>query len=87
MVYSFDQPEEALEFCKSTPCEVAFLDIQMRNINGVELAKEIKLLNPQINIVFTTGYTDFMKDALEMHVSGYVMKPITPGTFSDLWEF
>lgn len=59
-----------MEFCKSTPCEVAFLDIQMRNINGVELAKEIKLLNPQINIVFTTGYTDFMKDALEMHVSG-----------------
>lgn len=66
---------------------MAFLDIQMRNINGVELAKEIKLLNPQINIVFTTGYTDFMKDALEMLVSGYVMKPITPGTFSDLWEF
>ena len=33
--------------------DLAFLDIQMRNINGVELAKEIKLLNPQINISFT----------------------------------
>ena len=77
-IYSFNKPREALEFCKSTPCEVVFLDIQMRNMSGVELAKEIKLLNPQTNIIFTTGYTDYMKDALEMHASGYVMKPITP---------
>ena len=77
-IYSFSKPREALEFCKSTPCEVALLDIQMRNMNGVELAKEIKLLNPQTNIIFTTGYADYMKDALEMHASGYVMKPVTP---------
>lgn len=77
-IYSFNKPKEALEFCKGMPCEVVFLDIQMRNMSGVELAKEIKLLNPQTNIIFTTGYADYMKDALEMHASGYVMKPITP---------
>ena len=77
IIYSFHKPKEALEFCQSTPCEVVLLDIQMRNMSGVELAKEIKLLNPQTNIIFATGYTDYMKDALEMHVSGYMMKPIT----------
>ncbi|MGN0142058.1 MAG: response regulator [Roseburia sp.] len=77
-IYSFDKPKEALEFCKSVPCEVALLDIQMWNMSGVELAKAIKLINPQTNIIFTTGYADYMRDALEMHASGYVLKPVTP---------
>lgn len=77
-IYSFRKPKEALEFCKSIPCEVALLDIQMRNMSGVELAKEVKFLNPNTNIIFTTGYTDYMRDAFELHASGYLMKPITP---------
>ena len=77
VIYSFRKPKEALEFCKSTLCEVALLDIQMRNINGVELAKELKLINPSINIIFTTGYADYMHDAFELHASGYLMKPVT----------
>ena len=77
-IYSFRKPEEALEFCQSTLCEVALLDIQMHSMSGVELAKKIKLQNPQTNIIFTTGYADYMKDAFELYASGYVMKPITP---------
>lgn len=78
VIYSFCKPKEALEFCKSTPCEVVLLDIQMRNMSGVEVAKEVKLLNPNTNIIFTTGYADYMKEAFELHASGYLMKPITP---------
>ena len=76
-IYSFRKPKEALEFFQGTPCEVVLLDIQMRNMSGVELAKEIKFINPHTNIIFATGYADYMKDALEMHVSGYMIKPIT----------
>ena len=76
-IYSFRKPKEALEFFQGTPCEVVLLDIQMRNMSGVELAKEIKIINPHTNIIFATGYADYMKDALEMHVSGYMIKPIT----------
>lgn len=76
-IYSFRKPKEALEFCKSTSCDVALLDIQMKTMNGVELAKELKLINPRINIIFTTGYADYMKDAFELHASGYLIKPIT----------
>ena len=62
-VFSFRKPAEALEFCGKTPCEVAFLDIQMRGLSGVELAKEIKIINPEINIIFATGYTDYRGEA------------------------
>lgn len=77
-VISFDNPKDALEFVKDTPCETAFLDIQMRHYNGIRLAQEMKILNPHVNIVFATGYDEYMEEAFGMHASGYVRKPITP---------
>ena len=77
-VISFDNPKDALELVKNTPCDVAFLDIQMKHYHGIRLAQELKLLYPGINIVFATGYDEYMGDAFEMHASGYVMKPVTP---------
>lgn len=82
-IYSFQNPQDALEFCQSTSCEVAFLDIQMRNMSGVELAKAIKLIHPHMNIIFATGYIDYMKEAFDLHASGYMLKPITAEKVKD----
>ncbi len=76
-VLPFKDPKSALDYVRENPCDVAFLDVQMFGMTGVELAKEIKELSPGINIVFTTGYSEYMKDAFEMHASGYLLKPIT----------
>ena len=57
--------------------EVAFLDIDMPGMNGVDLARELKRLNPRMNIVFATGYDEYMAEAFSLHSSGYLMKPIT----------
>lgn len=78
-VFGFRKAGEALEFYKSNSCEVAFLDIQMRNMSGVELAQNLKIINPNINIIFATGFNEYMGTALDMHVSGYLTKPITAG--------
>lgn len=77
-IYSFSKAGEALEFYKKSMCEVAFLDIQIRNMSGVELAKQMKLINPKVNIIFATGYGSYREEAFDMHVSGYLTKPITP---------
>lgn len=76
-IYSFRKASEALEFYRDNTCEVVFLDVQMRNMSGVELAKEMKLINPEVNIIFATGYGEYREDAFDMHVSGYLLKPIT----------
>lgn len=73
---SFDRSDEALEYIrKDAAFDVAFLDISMPVINGVELAKELKKLNPTINIVFCTAHEQYAMDAVKLRVSGYVCKP------------
>ena len=46
--------------------------------NGVELARELKLLNPKINIIFATGFSEYMKEGIDLRMSGYITKPVTP---------
>lgn len=77
-IHSFRKPAEALDFYQKNTCEVVFLDIQMRSMDGVSLAKQMKIFNPHVNIIFATGYVDYRADAFDMHASGYLTKPITP---------
>ena len=77
-VVTFRYPEDALEYAKENLCDIAFLDIEMVGMSGVELAEELKKYNSEINIVFCTGYGNYRDKAFELHASGYLMKPITP---------
>ena len=77
-VHGFRNPEEALAYMKENVFDVVFLDIRMKRLDGIRLAQEIKLMFPRVNIVFATGYDDYYEDAFGMHVSGYLLKPITP---------
>ena len=77
-LYEFRSPSKVLEFARENPpCDIAFLDIRMRGMSGVELARELKKLSKKINIIFVTSYDEFTGDAMDMHASGYIMKPVT----------
>ena len=82
VVHGFRNPAEALEFVKETKCEVAFLDIQMREMSGIVLARKMKEICPKINIVFVTGYSQYANEAFSLHASGYVYKPVTADKIS-----
>lgn len=77
-VISFRYPEDALEYVRDNSCDIAFLDVEMAGMSGVDLAEELKKYNSEINIVFCTGYGNYRDKAFELHASGYLMKPITP---------
>ena len=76
-VLSFNNPLVALEAVKQVKIDVAFLDIEMGGMNSVELGKRLKQLNPNINIIFVTGYDQYAIDAYSMHASGYLTKPVS----------
>ena len=67
----------ALEWAEHNPVDVAFLDISMRGMGGLKLAEKIVELHPDCRIIFCTGYTQYALDAIQLHVSGYLLKPIT----------
>ena len=69
--------EEALEFVKTHRTDVAFLDINMRGMGGLALAEKIIASSPSCKIVFCTGYEDYAIPAFKLHVSGYLLKPIS----------
>ena len=76
-VADFTSCEEALDFLKSNPADIAFLDINMRGMGGLSLAEKIIGLSPDCKIVFCTGYEEYAIPAFKLHASGYLMKPIS----------
>lgn len=77
-IQGFQNPADALKYAKNHDFDIAFLDVEMRNTNGIELAKHLKKKNPMVNIIFTTSYSKYAMDAIHIHASGYILKPITP---------
>ena len=76
-VAKFSDCEEALEYVKSNPVDIAFLDINMRGMGGLVLAEKIVAACPGCKIVFCTGYEEYAIPAFKLHASGYLMKPIS----------
>ena len=76
-VNKFSSCEKALEFVKENSVDIAFLDINMRGMGGLALAEKIIAVSPDCKIVFCTGYEEYAIPAFKLHVSGYLMKPIS----------
>lgn len=81
--FAFMKPSQLLSHAEKDACEIAFLDINMRGMTGIALAKKLKDANPKINIIFVTGYDEYTKDAMALHASGYIMKPVTAGKIKE----
>ena len=76
-VVQFSDCDQALEFVKNHPTDIAFLDINMRGMGGLALAERILKSRPNCKIVFCTGYEEYAIPAFKLHASGYLMKPIS----------
>lgn len=56
--------------------DILLLDIEMKQMNGVELAKKIRLANREIQIIFITGYNDYIADGYDVEALHYILKPV-----------
>ena len=78
-VADFTSCEDALDYIKSNPADIAFLDINMRGMGGLALAEKIIGVCPDCKIVFCTGYEEYAIPAFKLHASGYLLKPVSAG--------
>ncbi len=76
-VTGFTDADEAIKFAKSNRISLAFLDIELRNMSGLDLCNKLLEINPRTNVVFLTAYADYSLDAWKTGASGFMLKPIT----------
>ena len=56
--------------------DLLLLDIEMKQINGIELAKMIRKDNHTVQIIFITGYSDYLSDGYDVEALHYLLKPV-----------
>lgn len=76
-ILAFDNAGNALTALPGNKMDIAFLDIEIGDMNGVDLAKRIKASYPLCDIVFCTEYSDYAAQAFDLGASDYLLKPIT----------
>lgn len=72
-------------FEQSVQFDMAFLDIEMPGINGIELAKKLRKQNPKIIIFIITAFNQYLDDAFDLSAFRFIQKPLDiPRFFSGL---
>jgi DNA-binding LytR/AlgR family response regulator len=66
--------------------DILLLDIQMKGMDGVKLARQLRRVNDTIQIIFITGYSDFIADGYDVSALHYLMKPVKEEKFLEVLE-
>lgn len=82
----FFDAAEALEYIRTNQIDIALLDIDMPEINGLTLGKEILDLYPRANIIFVTGHPEYALEAHELYASSFLVKPVTFDALKNAFE-
>ena len=74
----FTDEEEALAYARSSPVDLAILDIRLKKMSGVDILEELKKISPRTQIIMLTGYPtlDTASQAQELGAFDYCIKPI-----------
>lgn len=75
--HAFQNPADALEHAATHKIDLAFLDIEMPVMSGLELAERLLRIDKSIKIVFVTGFKEYAFDAFGVNAIGYVLKPFS----------
>jgi DNA-binding LytR/AlgR family response regulator len=81
----FNQSKDLLQQCTHPGIfHILFLDVEMPNINGIELARLIRIIDQDVKVVFISNYPHYMQDSFPVHPTHYLTKPLSETRFQDL---
>ena len=86
IVGQFESAQRAVAFAKEHPFEAAFLDVAMPITNGIELAKELRGIRPDVIIVFVSAYDEYLWDFNQIGGDYYIIKPYNQETLKMTME-
>lgn len=85
-VAAFNNTEEALKYAVKKRIDIAFLDVEINGSSGLDLAAELRKINPAIFIIFCTGYEEYALSAFRVHANGFITKPVCAEDIQDQIE-
>lgn len=77
-ITGFFRPKEAIDFAKTNRIALAFLDIEMGTVSGLDVCNTLLEINEHTNVIYLTAYSDYSLDAWDTGAVGFMLKPITP---------
>jgi len=75
-VVGLSRPAEALDYFETYPVALAFLDIELGKVSGLDLCGELLKIQPNANVVYLTAYREYALDAWGTDACGYLLKPL-----------
>lgn len=75
-IAEYESGEQFLFLYPDRPCGLLLLDIEMKGINGMELAKKLRSNGDMLPIVFITGFADYMGEGYDVEALHYLLKPV-----------
>ena len=77
LCHEFSSAEQFLFHAEDLPAfDILLLDIEMGRMNGVDLARRVREYDSRVQMVFITGYPDFIAEGYEVSALHYLMKPV-----------
>jgi two-component system, LytTR family, response regulator len=84
LVGSFCSSEAALDYCVTTPPDLAIIDIKMPKKDGIWLAGQLKEIN--ISFAFLTAHNNYAVEAFKLNATHYLPKPVTKIALAELFN-
>lgn len=83
---AFNSPLNFLAMAKEENYRLVFLDIDMPEMNGLEVGKQLKGFNPQTDIIYLSQREDLVFDTLQLHPFGFIRKSKIIQDFASVLE-
>lgn len=78
----FESAESFLfEYAQDKSFDILLLDIEMKKMSGVELAKKVREENKEIQLIFVTGYMDYIAEGYDVEALNHLLKPVSQEKF------
>jgi two-component SAPR family response regulator len=74
LVFSSENPLEALDFIQKNEADLAFLDIQMPELTGINF---MEIVGNKLKYILTTAYAEYALEGYEYNVVDYLLKPVS----------
>lgn len=79
-IRQYAEPKSFLfDYSEEKDFDILLLDIEMPEMNGIELAKQIRNESTTVQIIFITGYYEYFSDGFDVSALHYLLKPVDEG--------